>query len=73
MAGNVFEWTSTLYNSYPYRVDDGREDLNSRNVRILKGGSWRASGKWVRCACRDGGDPWFRNNIGGFRLARTLS
>ena len=73
MAGNVFEWTSTLYTSYPYRVDDGREDLNSRNVRILRGGSWWSSEKRVRCASRSRFDPRNRNNFRGFRLARTLS
>jgi formylglycine-generating enzyme required for sulfatase activity len=73
MAGNVFEWTSTLYTSYPYRVDDGREDLNSRNVRILRGGSRWSSEKRVRCAYRFRYDPRNRFNHWGFRLARTLS
>ncbi len=29
MAGNVWEWCHSLFWPYPYRNDDGREDLNS--------------------------------------------
>jgi formylglycine-generating enzyme required for sulfatase activity len=37
LAGNVAEWTSTLYRPYPYRGDEGREDLEVRGERVTRG------------------------------------
>jgi serine/threonine-protein kinase len=53
MAGNIWEWTSSLYKAYPYRSDDGRKDLASRGSSVvLRGGSLNERQGDVRCAVR---------------------
>jgi hypothetical protein len=57
MAGNVWEWTSSLKKGYPYRADDGREDMSSSDFRVLRGGSFNFSGGGARCAVRVDWEP----------------
>ena len=38
MAGNAWQWVSSTYRPYPYRADDGREDLTPGPVRATRGG-----------------------------------
>ena len=54
LAGDVLEWTSTLYRPYPYRADDGREDLGAEGSRVVRGGSWFDPQWFARCAFRSG-------------------
>jgi formylglycine-generating enzyme required for sulfatase activity len=61
MAGNVWEWTSTVYLPYPYRPDDGREDLEDGRSRVLRGGSFLDLVRSGRCSYRislDLGGDW---------------
>ena len=40
MHGNVWEWTRTTYAPYPYREDDGRNDLSETTNKVVRGGSF---------------------------------
>ena len=71
MAGNVWEWTGSLYEDYPYDSEDGRENMNALGLRILRGGSWSNNGWFVRTADRLGGVPVFWLNNYGFRCASS--
>ena len=70
MAGNVWEWTATLHKPYPYLVDDGREDAQSPERRVLRGGSYIHSARNVRCADRHASYPAARDVYIGFRVAK---
>ncbi len=72
MAGNVLEWTSSVKKGYPYRADDVREDQESVESRVLRGGSWYVGIRRMRSADRDKAIPGGRNNRIGFRCARSL-
>jgi formylglycine-generating enzyme required for sulfatase activity len=70
MAGNVWEWTHSLFEPYPYVATDGREQADSAEKRVLRGGSWGYSARDARAAHRyDGGvRPLFVLHYFGFRL-----
>jgi formylglycine-generating enzyme required for sulfatase activity len=72
MSGNVLEWTRTIWNDkfgYPYKLDDGREDLQQKDaLRVLRGGSYFNRAVRARCAFRGRYDPVIRSGFGGFRV-----
>lgn len=73
MAGNVWEWTSSLFKPYPYRRDDGREAPDADGERVLRGGCFDSGDEEVACAYRHvHNDPVKRGKVMGFRVAATL-
>ena len=52
MHGNVWEWTQSAYQPYPYDAMDGRESSVSNESRVLRGGSFHNTDFDVRCAAR---------------------
>lgn len=81
LAGNVSQWTNSLFGpgvsfeeapfAYPYRRDDGREDVGAGPGvrRVLRGGAWGSGEVSARAAFRDDDHPDNRFNENGFRLA----
>ncbi|MBN1875111.1 MAG: SUMF1/EgtB/PvdO family nonheme iron enzyme, partial [Anaerolineae bacterium] len=72
MAGNVWEWTSSIYKSYPYRADDGREEMTSGDIRVLRGGSFYDNESAARCAYRIISYPHARNITDGMRCGVSV-
>lgn len=73
MAGNVREWTNSLFRSYPYSQSDGREDPSSTSYRVLRGGSWARLSTFARAAFRVSNQPGGVNDFSGFRLALSAA
>ncbi len=67
-SGNVWEWTSSHYQAYPYAPSDGREAEGDEAQRTVRGGSWDYDRKSVRCATRDRLNPHFAADNVGFRV-----
>lgn len=73
LAGNVHEWTSSLYRPYPYRADDGREDPEAGGERVTRGGAHDTGAASLRAAWRGDGvsrGPRAGHHNVGFRCAR---
>jgi formylglycine-generating enzyme required for sulfatase activity/energy-coupling factor transporter ATP-binding protein EcfA2 len=69
LTGNVWEWTLSVFNDYPYKSDDGREDINKAGVsRVLRGGSWGYALDLARAVSRLSFNPVIRVNLLGFRV-----
>lgn len=72
MAGNVHQWTSSLYKPYPYRADDGREDPIAKGERVTRGGAHDSPARELRSAWRGKGvsrAPQAGHHNIGFRCA----
>jgi formylglycine-generating enzyme required for sulfatase activity len=68
LAGNVWEWTSSLFQPYPYEAADGRESPDAEGFRVLRGGSWNYPAEGARSTRRGNADPSSVRGSFGFRL-----
>ncbi len=73
MAGNVWEWVSSQYKSYPYNATDGRESLTGNESRVLRGGAWNYHMSGARASFRSWFDESLNNGTVGFRCASSPS
>lgn len=79
LIGNVWEWTSTIYDlhryPYPHRADDGRDTLiDTEDKRVLRGGAWSSiTLTGFRAAYRTASRPQSRYFSLGFRCVLPLS
>jgi len=68
MCGNVWEWCQSLSRPYPYRADDGREDVSAFGRRVLRGGSRDGGAADCRSAVRIHSLPGRWRGHRGFRV-----
>jgi formylglycine-generating enzyme required for sulfatase activity len=74
MAGNVWEWTRSVYQDYPYDPDDGRENISNPSEKrfTVRGGGWDDRSNYLRASVRFNVAPDDLNSSIGCRLARHL-
>ena len=76
MHGNVWEWVEDCgHADYDGAPADGRAWTSGGDctARVLRGGSWDDSPRFLRSAYRFRFSTGNRNNFDGFRIARTLT
>jgi formylglycine-generating enzyme required for sulfatase activity len=73
MTGNTLDWTSSLYQLYPYQATDGWENpvYDGRLGRVVRGGAWSSVRIDSRAGYRRYNRAGFRSSGAGFRLSRA--
>lgn len=71
MSGNVWEWTRSPYQPYPYDEADDREGLEGEALWVMRGGSFTDPARNVRAAIRGAAGPDVRREFIGFRVVIT--
>jgi len=69
MSGNVWEWTSSPYQPYPYDPSDDRANLDVDALWVMRGGHFGDPARTVRASARGAADPGARRPFIGFRVA----
>ena len=74
MAGNQWEWVSSVYKPYPYRSEDGRESQSTGPIRSTRGGGHDSSAQELSTTQRGrflSRNPKAGHHNIGFRCALT--
>ena len=69
MAGNVWEWTRSPYQPYPYDEADDRSGLEADALWVTRGGAFNGPARLVRASARGAAEPGARRAFIGFRAA----
>jgi formylglycine-generating enzyme required for sulfatase activity len=74
LAGNMWEWTASIYGVYPYDPVSGHTDIHDPSGRrlVIRGGVWFSHPAGIRASVRDHARPELSTDYLGFRLARSL-
>ena len=70
LGGNAWEWSLSLYQTYPLNLDSDSDHINKDGRRIITGGSWGNVLSAARCGYRNYYHPLNRINFIGFRVLR---
>lgn len=69
MAGNVWEWTRSPNQPYPYDDGDDRATADAQALWVIRGGGFADPARLVRATARGAAEPGARRAFIGFRVA----
>jgi formylglycine-generating enzyme required for sulfatase activity len=69
MAGNVWEWTRSPYQPYPYSDANDRDGLEADALWVMRGGGFADTPQLIRASTRGAAEPAARRPFIGFRVA----
>ena len=71
MAGNVWEWTRSPLQPYPYDESNDRTNLDADALWVMRGGGFTDNPQLIRTTTRGAAEPGARRPFIGFRVAIT--
>ena len=68
MHGNVWEWCTDWYGTYPTIAQTDPSGATTASYRVIRGGGWGSGAQGCRSAFRTGSSPYGRFTYFGFRV-----